>query len=284
MTALDTDSLRACLDGVLPLARSAGAILMEGFRHAPTVRLKSRSDLVTEFDERSEAWLRAGLAERHPDHSFVGEEGGGQPGELAWYVDPIDGTTNFAHGHPFFCLSMGLCRGDEPLVGIVLAPALGLEWTAVRGGGTFRNGARCQVSGCSSIEDALLASGFPATRASQPDNNYGTFLALDAATHGVRRCGAAALEIAMVSDGAYDGFWDIGLKPWDVAAGALLVREAGGVVSDFDGGPLGLRSGRFLATNGRVHAAVQRGVAGGFPRPPLGGIGRTGLPTQGEVG
>lgn len=272
-TSLPTpDALAPILDEALSVAREAATLLLEGFRHGPSVRTKDgRSDLVTEYDLRSEALIRAGLARALPDHAVVGEEQGGEAQGYTWFVDPIDGTTNFAHGHPFFCLSMGLTLGSELLVGIVIAPALGLEWTAIRGGGAHRSGTRCAVSACGEIGDALLCTGFPARRASVSDNNYRSFLSLDAQSHGVRRCGAAALELALVADGAYDAFWDLGLKPWDLAAGALLVREAGGIVTDMEGAPLSLSRGRILASNSNLHASMVEALGGALPLPPIAG-------------
>lgn len=301
--ALGADALRLVLDGALPIAREAAALLLDGWRSgAARARAKSRSDLVTDFDLRSEALLRERLAARFPEHAFVGEESailsepsieGARPEALAWYVDPIDGTTNFAHGHPFFCVSIALVEHGDPVVGVVIAPALGLEWAGVRGGGATRNGAPLRVSETASLEDALLSTGFPAWRAepatrARPDNNYRAFLALDAASHGVRRCGASAIEIAMVADGSYDAFWDLGLKPWDVAASSLFVREAGGVVSGFDGAPAAIDAGRIVASNGRVHDAIVRGLAGAVRLPPVAGLAPSPaadrLRTDGEVG
>jgi myo-inositol-1(or 4)-monophosphatase len=282
---LDVATLRDWLARALPIARDAASLLREAWRGAMRAYAKSRGDLVTELDLCSEAMIRARLAEAFPDHAVIGEEGGGEEAELAWYVDPLDGTTNFLHGHPFFCVSMALVRAaEEPLVGIVVAPALAVEWTAIRGGGATRNGAPCAVSATQSLDDALLSTGFPAWRAHHADNNYRAFLALDAASRGVRRCGASAIEIAMVADGSYDAFWDLGLKPWDVAAASLMVLEAGGAATDFGGGPLRLGGGRILVSNGRIHRALVEGLAGAIPLPPLGLDRPSGLPGSGEVG
>ena len=179
----------------------------------------------------------------------------GEPSEpdLVWYVDPIDGTTNFAHGHPFFCVSIGLAAGNDPLAGVVYAPGLATTWTAYRGGQTRRNDQPCEVSPSTSLRAGLLATGFPSDRASNPRNNYAAFLKVDPATHGVRRCGAAALELSLVADGSYEGFWDLALKPWDICAGLALVEAAGGEYSDFEGRRLRLDGGELVASNGRVH-------------------------------
>jgi myo-inositol-1(or 4)-monophosphatase len=277
---LDPVTLRALLDRALPIARAAGALVLEGWRRAPAVRAKAKSDLVTEWDEKCERFLRTELARAFPTHGVVGEEAEGPQEadrELVWYVDPIDGTTNFAHGHPFFCVAMGLVArnagGERPVAGLVVAPAMQLLWSGAEGVGAFRaRGAEhpepIRVSSTAVLDDALLSTGFPASRRASADNNYARFLALDSTTHGVRRCGAAAMEICLVADGAYDGFWDIGLKAWDLAAGAVIVREAGGRVSNLDGAPLDLHGGRLLASNGVLHEAMVRALVEGPGLPP----------------
>jgi myo-inositol-1(or 4)-monophosphatase len=290
------EELRTVLETARGIAREAGQLVLEGFRKGTRIRTKSdRTDLVTEYDEKSERLVRDRLAKLLPEHDVIGEEGqgasdAGKP--LVWYVDPIDGTTNFAHGHPFFCLAMGLAArkedgGEEPIAGVVLAPAMQIEWSAARGCGALRrqgggNGVRCEVSGTAALEDSLLATGFPSTRARIDDNNYKAFLAIDAATHGARRCGAAAMELCLVADGAYDGFWDIALKRWDVTAGTVIVREAGGRVTDFDSDDALLdrferNGGRVIASNGSIHEELRKAVRGALPLPP-------GLPTKKGMG
>lgn len=264
---LTTAQLQTIRERAENIAREASVLVLEGWRRAPSVRSKGKSDLVTEYDEKCERLLRALLADAFPEHGVVGEEAQGEQmrdKDLVWYVDPIDGTTNFAHGHPFFCISLGLVErhGAEelPVVGVVIAPGLQTMWSAAHGLGSRRVSVhgeeKLAVSTTSSLEDALLATGFPAVRRSTSDNNYAHFLTLDSTTHGVRRCGAAALEICLVADGAYDAFWDIGLKAWDLAAGTVIVREAGGTVSLMNGGALELHAGRFLASNGVLHDAL----------------------------
>ncbi len=276
---LRPDELREVLDRAHPIAREASSLVLEGWRRAPSIRSKGRSDLVTEYDTKSERLLRELLAKTFPSHGVVGEEAEGpqqRDRELVWYVDPIDGTTNFAHGHPFFCIAMGLvAREDDreiPVAGIVIAPALGTVWSAARGLGAHRKSAlgeeHIAVSSNASLEDALLSTGFPASRRANADNNYARFLELDSQTHGVRRCAAAAMEICLVADGAYDAFWDLGLKAWDLAAGAVIVAEAGGRVSNMDGSPLDLHGGRLLASNGAIHATLVQTFAGAPSLPP----------------
>lgn len=278
--ALTPSELSSILDAATPIARGAAELVREGWRRAPAVRAKAKSDLVTEFDEKCERFLRDALGRAFPSHGVVGEEAQGvqqSDRDLVWYVDPIDGTSNFAHGHPFFCIAMGLverdAEGERPVAGLVIAPAIQTLWSAALGLGAHRRfgseaAERLRVSATSSLDDALLATGFPSTRRSSADNNYARFLELDSTTHGVRRCGAAAMEICLVADGAYDGFWDIGLKAWDVAASTLIVREAGGVVSNMDGSALDLHGGRFLASNGALHEAIRASIERAPSLPP----------------
>lgn len=268
------DDLPALLERTVAIAEEAGALLLEGFRGAPAVEAKGEGgDLVTAYDRRCEALLRDRLSPLVPGARVVGEEGGGEPGGLAWYVDPIDGTNNFAHGHPWFCLSIGLWDGDAPLLGVVHAPAMHLMYAAGSGLGCRRNGAPAQVSSATSLDEALMATGFPHDRARRPDNNYRPFVTLDARSHGVRRCAAAALELSMVADGAYDAFWDAGLKPWDLAAGILLIQEAGGRVTDFAGAPVRFvdapHPGQIVATNGPLHQPLQDALAHARALPPI---------------
>lgn len=272
--------LREILDRAHPIAREASALVLEGWRRAPTIRSKAKSDLVTEYDTRCERFLRGALAAAFPSHGVVGEEAEGpqqRDRELVWYVDPIDGTTNFAHGHPFFCIALGLVArdagGERPVVGLVVAPAMHTVWSAAEGLGATRAAAggdpeRIRVSETSRLEDALLSTGFPAHRRSSPDNNYARFLSLDSTTHGVRRCGAAAMEICLVADGAYDAFWDLGLKAWDLAAGTIIVREAGGVASNLDGSALDLHGGRLLVSNAALRAPLLEALGADPSLPP----------------
>ena len=276
---LAPDALRDILDRAHPIARGAGSLVLEGWRRAPAIRSKAKSDLVTDYDTRCERFLRDELARAFPSHGVVGEEAEGpqqRDRDLVWYVDPIDGTTNFAHGHPFFCIAMGLVartdEGERPVAGIEIAPGLGTTWSAARGLGARRTSAHgtetIRVSATESLEDALLCTGFPASRRTSADNNYARFLDLDSQTHGVRRCGAAAMEICLVADGAYDAFWDLGLKAWDLSAASVIVTEAGGVVSNLDGSTLDLHGGRFLASNAALRPALLEALGRAPSLPP----------------
>jgi myo-inositol-1(or 4)-monophosphatase len=252
------------LPELLRIAREAGDIVMQGYRHGATVTKKGAIDLVTEFDLASEAHIIAQLSRVYPELVVIGEEGQAQRAEsratggLVCFVDPIDGTTNFAHGHPFFCVSLGICCAGVPLSGVVLAPALGLTWTGRAGAGATRNAEPCHVSGCQQLGNALCATGFGYQVVGAEDDNLREFAAVQSHVRGVRRCGAAAIDLALVADGTYDAYWEFMLQPWDMAAGCALVLAAGGRVSAFDEGPLDVRNGACLASNGHVHGSLAR--------------------------
>ena len=251
------------------LAREAAAIALEGFRTGARIEKKGAVDLLTKYDLAAEAHIRARIEERYPTHTIVGEEGGESGGSDdsdaedpgIWYVDPIDGTTNFANGHPFFCTSIAFYEGAQPMAGAVVAPALDLRWSAARGEGATRNGEACAVSAIETLQDALLATGFPYDRHTNADNNAREFAHLLRRAQGIRRCGSAAIDLCLVADGTYDGYWEQRLSPWDMCAGALIVQEAGGTLSDYDGAPADPRSGRIVATGGPLHASLLSALA-----------------------
>jgi myo-inositol-1(or 4)-monophosphatase len=258
--ALGTTAGRAAvLDVATRAARDAAALVLAGWRTGTRAEHKGRVDLVTKFDRASEDLLRARLTSETP-FAFVGEELGGEraPGDDAptWYVDPLDGTTNFVHGHFFYCVSVGLVVGRRPLLGVVVAPSLGVAWTGIADDGAWRNGEPCRVSAVDTLEGALVATGFPYDRGTSADNNFDAFEAIKKKAQGVRRCGAAAIDVCLVADGTYDGYWEKKLWPWDVAAGAAIVLGAGGQISDYGGAPADLLNGRLVATNGHLHGAL----------------------------
>jgi myo-inositol-1(or 4)-monophosphatase len=256
----ETPEGRAALLGVaVAAAREAAAFVHTGWRKGTRVEHKGRVDLVTQFDRDSEVMLRRFL-ESQTALPVVGEENGGAyaegEGAATWFVDPIDGTTNFVHGHPFYCVSVGLLVDGAPVLGAVVAPALREEWTGIVGGAAARSGAPCRVSDATRFSDALLATGFPYDRATSDDNNFDAFVAIKRKCQAVRRCGSAALDLCLVADGTYDGYWEKKLAPWDCAAGAAIVLAAGGQISDYASGPADLLAGQLLATNGKIHDAL----------------------------
>ena len=254
---MQTDENRNALRVARDTAREAGALIMQGYRQPTEVKKKGEIDLVTEWDLRSEALIVERLTAAFPDHRIVAEESDARgDGELNWYVDPIDGTTNFSHGHPFFCVSIGLYREATPILGVVVAPALNAEWWGAPALGAYRDDTPAQVSSATQLSDALVATGFPYDRWSNPDDNLREYRAFLKRCRGVRRCGSAALDLALTADGTYSVFWEQRLSPWDLAAGAALVVAAGGQISDYGGEPADIRTGRILATNQHLHQAA----------------------------
>jgi myo-inositol-1(or 4)-monophosphatase len=244
------------------VAQDAARLLLEGYRQKPAATEKGRHDLVTEFDTRSEALIRERLARETPDIAVVGEEGGGTAGSMTWYCDPLDGTMNFVHGHPFFCVSIGAVDADGPLAGAVVAPVLGVEWWGSRGNGAFRNGEPCHVSTTATLADSLLATGFPLDRSKHPESNLATFNEVMQHAQGVRRCGSAAMDICYVADGTYEGYWERRLHAWDAAAGCAIALEAGARLTALDGGPADITRGHIVLTNGLVHDELLRVIGG----------------------
>lgn len=249
----------------LEVASEAGALLLAGYRSRPTPTEKARRDLVTEFDLQSEALIVERLSAATPTLGIVAEERGGEAKALSWYCDPLDGTTNFVHGHPFWAVSIGLLAQGQPLAGAVVAPALGLTWVGYRGGPAKRSeiargraNETCRVSETSELEQALVATGFPPDRQTAPQNNLDAFARVKKVVRGVRRCGSAAIDLCLVADGTYDAYWERRLNAWDLAAGAALVLSAGGTLTSLDGGNVNLAIGHLIASNGRVHGALQQ--------------------------
>ncbi len=225
---------------------------------------KGEIDLLTQFDLRSEAIISSRLARAFPGHAIVAEEGKllAGAGDLTWYVDPLDGTTNFAHGHPFFCISMGLAERGTPVLGVVLAPALRIEWCAARGLGATRDGRTCRVSSSEHVAESLIGTGFPYDRRTSPENNFAEFVAVKRQARGVRRCGSAAIDLAFVADGTYDAYWEQKLRPWDMCAGAAVVMEAGGKITNYEGATADLRVGQVIASNSKVHEDLRGLIQG----------------------
>lgn len=265
--------LAEVLERCVKVAREAGSLTLEGRRARGRVgvRDKGTNDLVTVYDEASERCVREGLARALEGYDLVGEEEGGEAsGERpVFYLDPLDGTTNFAHGHPFYAVSLALCVRGRPVLAVVYAPALGWEFTAYEGGPALRNGEPLAVSETTELQRSLLATGFPPQRGPGRYNNLADFVHLKRRCQAIRRCGAASLDLCLVAEGVYDGYWERGLKPWDVAAGVLLVERAGGTVTACSGAPVAVRAGDVLATNGRVHGALQEALRTVDPRPEL---------------
>ena len=241
------------------IAREAGALLMGYFHRRVKVEYKGDVDLVTEADRASEALITRRIRERWPGHNIMGEEGTRteQGSEYRWYVDPLDGTTNFAHSYPVFCVSLGLEYQNQRVAASVYDPTRNEMFTAEKGGGAFLNGEPIRVSSVSNLAECLVATGFPSHKRHKNPNIF-FYHQITLKTHGVRRAGSAALDLCNVACGRFDGFWEFNLNPWDTAAGVLIVEEAGGRVTRFDGQPFRIDSQETLASNGRVHEALLR--------------------------
>ncbi len=252
------------LDFAIETARDAGRLLAERFGRKIEINNKSEIDLVTESDLASERLIIDRIKTYHPRHSILAEESGiSNPQDQAnrngwlWIIDPLDGTTNYAHGYPCFCVSIALAHQGQLQVGVVYDPMRDEMFAAERGQGASLNGRRITVSRTMNLGSALLCTGFPYDVRERNDfaRHFANFIMR---ARGVRRDGAAALDLAYVAAGRFDGFWEEGLKAWDVAAGVLLVEEAGGRVSDYRGAPFDIHTPPILASNGLIHEQMQQ--------------------------
>ncbi|MBK9036057.1 MAG: inositol monophosphatase [Myxococcales bacterium] len=259
----------AALDRMLALARAIAGecrALLDAARPDHVGYKSNPRDLVTEWDTRCEELVRARLGAATPEIPILGEEGGGtRDAPRRWLVDPIDGTVNFAHGLPLWAVSIALEGPAGVEVGVVTAPALGWTFWGRRGGGAFadrgRGVERLQVSAVDRLERALLVSGFPYDRATNPHNNFAAWEHFQRLAGGCRRLGAASLDLCLVAAGALDGYWEQRLSPWDIAAGALFVEEAGGIVTDTRGRPFTASSGEAIAAGSGIHQMIVRELA-----------------------
>jgi myo-inositol-1(or 4)-monophosphatase len=250
------------------IAREAGGILRDFYRTGVATEYKGDVDLVTVADRTSEALIKQRLSERLPEHGIYGEEGTRERlgGEFRWYVDPLDGTTNFAHGFPSFCVVLG-CEQRTPglaehedgtmVAGVTYDPLRDEMFVAERGKGCWLNGRRIHVSATKTLQESLTATGFPSQKRHLSPNIH-FYQEITLRSHGVRRAGSAALDLAYVACGRLDGYWEFKLNPWDTSAGYLLVEEAGGRITHFDGGKFTLDSREVLATNGLIHDEIEK--------------------------
>jgi myo-inositol-1(or 4)-monophosphatase len=259
------------LPAMSAIAREAGALLMRYFQQHLKIEYKGDADLVTAADRASEVLIRERLREKWPEHDVLGEEQGltDLGSEYRWYVDPLDGTTNFAHGYPVFCVSLAVEHralehqaperlsgtSGRRIAGVVYDPTRDELFSAEQGRGAQLNGEAIRVSQTANLNESLVATGFPSHKRHKNPNIY-FYHQVTLRTHGVRRAGSAALDLCSVAAGRFDGFWEFNLNPWDTAAGALIVEEAGGRVSRFDGLPFELNSRETMASNGLIHGAL----------------------------
>jgi len=251
-------------------ARSAGKLLREELGGTRRIHHKGIINIVTEMDQRSEALIIGRLLEAFPDHAVLAEEGGVTVGrsEYRWHIDPLDGTTNYAHGLPLFAVSIALERAGVVELGVAYDPNLDECFVAERGKGATLNGEPIQVSNCTTLDQSLLVTGFPYDIRTTTETNLPEYATLSLRAQAVRRLGSAVLDLCYVASGRLDAFWELSLGPWDMAAGGLIVLEAGGRVTNVLGGPWRLQGPGVLASNGHIHEAVLEGLAatrGGRP-------------------
>ncbi len=267
MEALELADFRQWVEVAEGISREAGALLREFYHRGVRTEYKGDVDLVTEADRASEKLITARLHAAFPDHGVYGEEGtrSALESEYRWYVDPLDGTTNFAHGFPAFCVVLGCehrpaglaTAGDgEMVAGVIYDPLRDELFSAARGGGAKLNGKAIHVSHTGKLQESLIATGFPSQKRHRSPNVH-FYQEFTLRSHGVRRAGSAALDLAYVAAGRLDGYWEFILNPWDTSAGYLLVEEAGGAITHFDGGKFTLDSREVFATNGLIHGEMQ---------------------------
>lgn len=246
-------------------AQKGGRVLKQYWGNLHAVKEKEYAgDLVTEADQQSEAIILELISHHFPDHQILAEESGisKHESDYLWAIDPLDGTTNYAHQYPMAAVSIGLLYKEEPLLGVVYNPFTEELYQAALGLGATLNQRPIQVSTTTELSKSLLATGFAYDRRETADNNYAEFCHFTHLTQGVRRAGAASLDLAYVACGRLDGYWERGLKPWDMAAGVVLVKEAGGQISDYQLNPLKMGSGRILATNGHLQSVMSHELTG----------------------
>lgn len=247
--------LAAALDFAVQTARAAGALLRDYYQTGVTVKYKGEIDLVTEADHASEALILSRIRAAYPVCAILSEESGASANSspFVWIADPLDGTTNFAHGLPIFSVTLALVVNEVIEVGVTYNPITEELYTAQRGQGAFLNGGRLRVAATPALDRALLVTGFPYDRRTNPRNNLQQFADFSLLAQGVLRLGSAALDLGAIAAGHLDGYWEFKINPWDIAAGALLVTEAGGRVSAVEGGPLNLYERNIVASNGLIH-------------------------------
>ncbi|EFB42053.1 MULTISPECIES: inositol monophosphatase family protein [Parachlamydia] len=255
--------LQAYLKTATSAATSGGKILKKYWKNVKQIEDKSTAgDLVTEADKESEKIILQMITEAYPDHAILAEESSekhlSSSSDFLWVIDPLDGTVNYAHQNPMVAISIALLYQNKVVVGVVFNPFYQELFQAIKGMGATLNGEKITVSQTRALDKSLLATGFAYDRRTTTDTNYPEFCHLTNLTHGVRRFGAASLDLAFVAAGRFDGYWERGLKPWDMAAGALLVQEAGGKISAYNETPFDLQSGKILATNGMLHHALSQ--------------------------
>jgi len=247
------------INDLIQISKEAGEIIREGFNKNVKIAYKSNEkDLVTEVDKLSEKHITDFIKAKYPSHGILAEESGNikEGEEYLWVIDPLDGTVNFAHGLPVFSISIGLRKNKQTIAGIVYDIMQNIIYSAEKGKGAYADSKKIHVTENKNLGHALLVTGFPYSIASNPDNALGKFTSLTMAARGIRRLGSAAIDLCYVAKGVFDGFWEVFLNPWDMCAGKLIVEEAGGFVTDFEGNEMDIYSKKILATNGKIHQSM----------------------------
>ena len=247
------------LEVAVEAARLGGGVLKQSYGQVKKIEYKGETDLVTEIDKRSEKLVTDLLNARFPQHSILAEEGTEvtRPSEFKWVIDPLDGTTNYAHDYPLFCVSIALEKKGEVIAGVVFNPIADELFVAEKGSGAYLNGKKIQVSRVDNIRQSLLSTGFPYDVVESPANALKYFGAFIEKAQAVRRDGSAALDLCYLALGRFDGFWEVRLKPWDTAAGSLVVTEAGGKITDFNNNHYSIYQVQALASNGLIHEQMR---------------------------
>jgi len=244
------------INDIIQISKEAGELIRNAFGKTHSVEFKTNElNLVTETDKASEKLITDFIRKKYPSHGVLAEEGSesNKSAEYLWVVDPLDGTTNFAHGLPIFSVSIGLQKNGETIAGVVYDVMRNVLYSAEKGSGSFENEKRINVSTNENIGHSILVTGFPYDVKLNPDKAYERFIAFLKQARAIRRLGSAAIDFCYAANGVFDGFWEVSLHPWDICAGKLIVEEAGGLVTDFDGNKIDIYSKRILASNGAIH-------------------------------
>jgi len=247
------------IDDIIEISKKAGSLIREGFGTAFKIEYKTNeSNLVTEIDKASEELIINFIKGKYPSHSILAEEGGDvrKDSEYLWVVDPLDGTTNFAHGLPIFSVSIGVQKNGETIAGVVYDVMRDIVYSAEKGSGAFANSDKINVSKENKLEHSLLVTGFPYNVAENPEGAFERFTTLTKKARGIRRLGSAAIDFCYLASGVFEGFWEVYLHPWDICGGKLIAEEAGGIVTDFHGNSIDIFSKKILATNNQIHKQI----------------------------
>ena len=244
------------IEDIIQISKEAGALIRNAFGKTHSIEFKTNElNLVTETDKASEKLITDFIKKKYPSHGILAEESGetNNSSEYLWVVDPLDGTTNFAHGLPIFSVSIGLQKNGETIAGVVYDVMQDIIYSAEKGSGATANSVKIKVSENNNLQHSLLVTGFPYNIKENPDKALERFTTLSKKSRGIRRLGSAAIDFCYVATGVFDGFWEVHLNPWDICAGNLIVEEAGGIVTDFDGKPIDIFTKRILCTNRKIH-------------------------------